>query len=52
MDEARRLGVAGYVKKPFMPETIKKMLYEVLEKAYQHKAEEAPAAPADDDMDF
>lgn len=52
MDEARRLGVAGYVKKPFMPETIKKMLYEVLEKAYQHKAEEAPVAPAADDSDF
>lgn len=52
MDEARRLGVAGYVKKPFMPETIKKMLYEVLEKAYQHKAEEAPAPPADDGMEF
>lgn len=46
MEEARRLGVAGYVKKPFHPETIKAMLCEVLEKAYAHKivgeAEEIP----------
>lgn len=56
MDEARKLGVAGYVKKPFQPETIKKILYEVLEKAFQHTVE-APPQPAaesgdDDDMDF
>lgn len=57
MEEARRMGVAGYVKKPFQPETIKKILYEVLEKAFQHKVE-APPQPAaenaasDDDMDF
>lgn len=34
IDEAKALGVAGYVKKPFLPETIKKMLDEVLSKAY------------------
>lgn len=53
MDEARQLGVDGYVKKPFQPETIKAILYEVLEKAFQHTVE-APPQPAadDDDMDF
>jgi len=54
MDEARRLGAAGYVRKPFQPESIKKILYEVLEKAYQHKVEapSQPAAASEDDMDF
>lgn len=41
-EEARKLGVAGYVKKPFQPETIKAVLYEVLEKAYAHRLEEKP----------
>ncbi len=56
MEEARKMGVAGYVKKPFQPETIKNILYEVLEKAFQHKVEAPPqpTAQADDDdgMDF
>ncbi|MFU8819072.1 MAG: response regulator [Desulfurivibrio sp.] len=54
MEEARRMGVAGYVKKPFQPETIKKILYDVLEKAYQHKVEapSQPAAKDDGDTDF
>lgn len=56
MDEAKRMGVAGYVKKPFQPETIKKILYEVLEKAFQHKVEAQPQPAAssedEDDMDF
>ncbi len=34
MDEATKHGAAGYVKKPFMPETIKTVLLGVLEKAY------------------
>ena len=53
-EEARRLGAAGYVKKPFQPEAIKAMLYEVLEKAYEHRLAEKPPADstADDDMDF
>ncbi|ADH86374.1 response regulator [Desulfurivibrio alkaliphilus] len=53
MDEARQLGVDGYVKKPFQPETIKSILYDVLEKAFQHKIE-TPSQPAadDDGMDF
>jgi two-component system, chemotaxis family, chemotaxis protein CheY len=35
--EAREIGVAGYIKKPFLPETIKKILYEVLENAYSQR---------------
>lgn len=34
MDEAKKHGAAGYVKKPFIPETIKSVLLDVLEKAY------------------
>ena len=54
MDEAKKLGVAGYIKKPFVPETIKKILYEVLEKAYEHKIEDMPVSEKDDEeeMDF
>ncbi len=52
MDEAKKLGVAGYVKKPFQPETIRTMLYEVLEKAYEHKMSDMPEDDDDDDMDF
>ncbi len=53
-DEAQKLGVAGYIKKPFVPETIKKILYEVLEKAYQHKMGDMPVSGKgnDDEMDF
>ncbi|MDZ7642507.1 MAG: response regulator [Desulfurivibrio sp.] len=55
MDEARELGVAGYIKKPFQPETIKNVLYEVLEKAFQQRIETTPQPAADhddDDLDF
>ncbi|MFZ5776163.1 MAG: response regulator [Thermodesulfobacteriota bacterium] len=51
MEEAKRLGVAGYVKKPFLPETIKTILYEVLEKAYEHRMSEMNDQN-NDDMDF
>ena len=55
MEEARQLGVSGYVKKPFQPETIKDILVEVLEKAYAHRVSELSEeseAEAEDDMDF
>ena len=54
MDEAKELGVAGYIKKPFVPETIKKILYEVLEKAYEHKMEDIPTSElgGDEELDF
>jgi len=53
MEEAKKLGAAGYIKKPFVPETIKTVLYEVLEKAYEHRmAELPPDESADEDMDF
>jgi len=51
-EEARKFGVAGYVKKPFQPATIKAILYEVLEKAYAHRLEEKPAEVIDDEGDF
>jgi two-component system chemotaxis response regulator CheY len=55
MAEARKLGVAGYVKKPFQPETIKEILVEVLEKAYAHRVSELSEKSQDegeDDLDF
>ena len=58
VDEAEELGVAAYVKKPFMPEKIKSVLLEVLNKAYAGRmAEEGaftPDAPVEEDeeMDF
>ncbi len=51
-EEARKLGVAGYVKKPFQPEAIKAILYEVLEKAYAHRLEERPDEEAGEESDF
>jgi two-component system, chemotaxis family, chemotaxis protein CheY len=39
-EEAKRIGAAGYIKKPFLPETIKKILCEVLEKAYEQRLSE------------
>jgi two-component system, chemotaxis family, chemotaxis protein CheY len=51
-DEARRLGVAGYVKKPFQPQDIKAILYEVLEKAYENRMQDIPENDAGEDMDF
>ncbi|MBU0676235.1 MAG: response regulator [Proteobacteria bacterium] len=54
MAEAKRLGVSGYIKKPFVPEGIKAVLLEVLEKAYDHKpiSDAEIAEASDDDMDF
>ncbi|MEW6220755.1 MAG: response regulator [Thermodesulfobacteriota bacterium] len=53
MAEAQRLGVAGYVRKPFQPETIKKLLDEVLAAAYDREPSAVPLAGGDDDgMDF
>lgn len=53
MEEAKSLGVAGYIKKPFVPETIKTILYEVLAKAYEHRmADMSPQGGENDDMDF
>jgi two-component system chemotaxis response regulator CheY len=40
MDEAARHGAAGYIKKPFVPETIKAVLLDVLEKAYAQRMQE------------
>jgi two-component system, chemotaxis family, chemotaxis protein CheY len=51
-EEARKLGVAGYVKKPFQPEAIKAILYEVLEKAYEHRMGEQPDEGASEESDF
>ncbi len=54
MEEAKSLGVAGYIKKPFVPETIKAILYEVLAKAYEHRlASDMPHRDdTNSDMDF
>ena len=56
MDEAKRLGVAAYVKKPFMPETIRAIMLDVLGKAYASRMDEINVASTsddlDDDMDF
>lgn len=53
MEEAKKLGVAGYIKKPFVPETIKTILYEVLAKAYEHRMADMPSQEGGDgDMDF
>lgn len=51
-EEARKLGVAGYVRKPFQPEAIKAILYEVLEKAYAHRLAEKPEEDSGDESDF
>jgi two-component system, chemotaxis family, chemotaxis protein CheY len=56
VEEARKIGVAGYIKKPFLPETIKRILYGVLENAYAQRfsAEMADLdqKPTDNDGDF
>ncbi len=55
MEEAEALGASGYVKKPFLPETIKMILTDVLEKAYAQRMKEIPAEAApesDEEMDF
>lgn len=51
-EEAKKLGVAGYVRKPFQPEAIKAILYEVLEKAYAHRLAEKPEEDSGDESDF
>lgn len=51
-EEAESLGVAAYVKKPFMPEHIKEVLLEVLNKAYATRMlveGSGPAATEDDE---
>lgn len=57
IEEAKALGVAGYVKKPFQPAVIKDMLLDVLNKAYATRMTEEGCAPSvpegdDDDLDF
>jgi two-component system chemotaxis response regulator CheY len=57
MDEAKALGAAGYVKKPFQPAQIKEMLLDILNKAYATRmkdegAVDSPLAEDDDDADF
>jgi len=55
IDETTKLGSAGYVKKPFLPETIKKVLMDVLEKAYEQRVLEltpVSSGPGSDEMDF
>jgi len=55
IDEATNLGAAGYIQKPFVPETIKTVLLDVLEKAYaQRFKEEKPvlAEEGDAELDF
>lgn len=55
IEETTKLGAAGYVKKPFLPETIKKVLMDVLEKAYQQRFQELSpgfSQAGGDEMDF
>ena len=57
MEQARDLGAADYIKKPFLPETIKQILLEVLKKAYAQKIEleileDGNGVGADEEMDF
>ena len=58
MAEAKSLGAAAYIKKPFVPEKIKGILSEVLAQAYATRlaAEtvlpEVEAAGADEEFDF
>ena len=56
MAEARELGAAGYIKKPFLPEVIKDIINEVLGKAYDFNATGGaagqPGPETDEDMDF
>ena len=53
VEEARGMGVAGYIKKPFVPETIKKMLYDVLSTAYEQPlGGDSSERELDEGMDF
>lgn len=53
-DEAKLLGAAAYVKKPFSPEVIKDILLDVLHEDYGDRMAEEGIAEVDDDddMDF
>ena len=55
MEEARALGVAAYVKKPFQPENIKEVLLDVLSTAYSSRMDEIlhdEESEDKDDSDF
>ncbi len=53
IDEAKEIGVAAYVKKPFAAEHIRDVLLDVLNKAYATRVKkESGAEPADDSCDF
>lgn len=58
MSEAKSLGAAAYIKKPFVPEKIKEILSEVLAQAYASRlaaelAELPPGGPEEnEDCDF
>lgn len=55
VDEAERLGVAAYIKKPFQPEVIKEILLDVLSKAYASRmAQESVFEPvaSDEGLEF
>ncbi len=55
MDEAKALGVAAYVTKPFTPETIKEVMMDVLNKAYGSRMDELSqqgGEKPDEDIDF
>jgi len=56
MDEVTALGAAAYVKKPFMPEMIKEILLDVLNKAYASRMAEdggqAHPAETEGEADF
>lgn len=56
MDEVTALGAAAYVKKPFIPEKIKVILLDVLNKAYASRmateVSDTPVLNDDDEADF
>ncbi len=55
IEEAERLGAAAYVKKPFMPEIIKEILLDVLNKAYATRVivdDSDQDTEAEEDFDF
>ncbi len=54
MAEAKKLGAAGYVKKPFVPETIKDVMLKALEAAYgaEHLADNLGDGGEEEDLDF
>jgi len=53
MDEVTELGAAAYVKKPFVPEKIKTILLDVLNKAYATRMAEETGTPfVQEEADF